>query len=284
MKPICQIILCFLVLLSGCALQRDVVVLEDRLIDLENQNMALQRQSSKLQQQLQQELKSLNNDSQSSEKNLRSQYATMNVSLESVQDEIRAVSGRIEEMDHAVNRKMGDFEKIGGRLDELKISVAKLEKRLDGIELYLNFDEKGAPPNGGPPTPQGQKNVTADSAQQLYDNAKQAYDNSQLDKARQGFAQLIQSYPKSENADNAQFWIGESYYREKWYEKAILEYQTVIEKYPKGNKVPAAMLKQGMAFIQLGDKSNARLILKELEKKFPQTNEAKIATTKLKEL
>jgi tol-pal system protein YbgF len=284
MKPICQIILCFLVLLSGCALQRDVVILEDRLIDLENQNQALQRQSSKLQQQLQQDLKTLNSESQSSETNLRTQYATMNVSLESVQQEIRAVSGRIDEMDHAVNHKMGDFEKIGGRIDELKISVAKLEKRLDAIELYLNFDEKGTPPNGGPPTPQGQKNVTADSAQQLYDNAKQAYDNGQLDKARQGFTQLIQSYPKSENADNAQFWIGESYYREKWYEKAILEYQTVIEKYPKGNKVPAAMLKQGMAFIQLGDKSNARLILKELEKKFPQTNEAKIATTKLKEL
>ena len=106
---------------------------------------------------------------------------------------------------------------------------------------------------------------------------------SALDKARQGFAQLIKSYPNSTNADNAQFWIGKSYYREKWYEKAILEYQTVLDKYPKGNKVPAAMLKQGLAFLQLGDKSNARLILQELEKKYPKTNEARIAKRKLAE-
>ena len=54
---------------------------------------------------------------------------------------------------------------------------------------------------------------------------------------------MIQNHPKSSNADNAQFWIGETYYKEKWYEKAILEYQKVIEKYPSGNKAPAALLK-----------------------------------------
>ena len=95
---------------------------------------------------------------------------------------------------------------------------------------------------------------------------------------------LIQRFPKSERADNSQFWIGEIYYREKWYEKAILEYQKVIEKYPKGNKVPASLLKQGFAFSNLGDKSNSRLILEELIKKYPNSNEAKIAKDKVKEL
>ncbi|MBU4503079.1 MAG: tetratricopeptide repeat protein, partial [Proteobacteria bacterium] len=81
-----------------------------------------------------------------------------------------------------------------------------------------------------------------------------------------------------------QFWIGEIYYSEKWYEKAIVEYQKVIEKYPKGNKVPASLLKQGFAFLNLGDKANARLILQELVKKYSEATEAKIATKKLKEL
>ncbi|MEK6196353.1 MAG: tetratricopeptide repeat protein, partial [Deltaproteobacteria bacterium] len=70
----------------------------------------------------------------------------------------------------------------------------------------------------------------------------------------------------------------------KWYEKAILEYQKVIENYPKGNKVPASLLKQGFAFLSLGDKANARLILNELAKKYPDTNEGKIAVQKLKEI
>jgi tol-pal system protein YbgF len=114
--------------------------------------------------------------------------------------------------------------------------------------------------------------------------AKQAFDQGDADTAKKKFKELIERYPKSERADNAQFWIGEIYYREKWYEKAILEYQKVIENYPKGNKVPASLLKQGLAFKNLGDKANARLILEELIRKYPKTSEAKIARDKLKNL
>jgi len=85
-------------------------------------------------------------------------------------------------------------------------------------------------------------------------------------------------------ADNAQFWIGEIYYNQKWYEKAILEYQKVIENYPNGNKVQSALLKQGFSFFNLGDKANARLIFTELIKKYPKSNEAEIAKKKLKGL
>lgn len=273
----------FLILLGGCALQRDVVVLEERLIALENRSMALQRQNERLQNQVQQELASFGTETQSKEKNLRSQYASMNVSMESIQEELRLLNGRIDEMDYAVKRKLGEVDTAGQRLDEISLSVAKTEQRMVQIEQYLNLSETGKAKKGSKPVAGSPDKVNGDSEKQLYDTAKQAYDNGQLDQARQGFMQLIKAYPNSSSADNAQFWIGESYYREKWYEKAILEYQTVIEKYPKGNKVPAAMLKQGMAFLQLGDKSNARLILKELERKYPKTNEAQIATRKLTE-
>ena len=272
-----------IMLLSGCALQRDIVILEDRLITLEQQNQHLQSQNEKMQKQIQMELESYNKSSQTSETKLRSQYAGMNANLDSVQTELQAMSGRIDEIDYAVKRKIGDVDASAKRLDELSLAVAKLDQRMNQIEQYLNFEKNGKPPAGEAGNAAAPKQESADSDKQLYDNAKKAYDNGQLDSARQGFAQLIKSYPKSANADNAQFWIGETYYREKWYEKAILEYQTVIEKYPKGNKVPAAMLKQGMAFLKLGDKSNARLIFKELAKKYPSTNEARIANQKLKE-
>ena len=57
-----------------------------------------------------------------------------------------------------------------------------------------------------------------------------------------------------------------------------------MKNYPKGNKVPAALLKQGLAFSQLKDASNARLVLSELVKKYPDSNEAAIARKKLKRL
>lgn len=130
-----------------------------------------------------------------------------------------------------------------------------------------------------PETPPAE--VTEDG---LYRYAKVAFDAGDLETARGGFADYLKRFPKSQRADNAQFWIAEIYFREKWFEKAILEYQKVIEGYPKGNKVPAAMLKQGMAFSNLGDRSNARLILRELVAKHPKASEAEIAQKKLKGL
>ena len=58
----------------------------------------------------------------------------------------------------------------------------------------------------------------------------------------------------------------------------------MIENYPKGNMVQASHLKQGLAFFNLGDKTNSRLILRELVSKYPKSNEAKIAKQKLKEI
>ncbi len=281
MKAIYRIAFSALVLFLtvGCALQQDVYILEERLQDLEMQNLELRKK-------LQVDLNSLGKTRESSEKNLRTQYANMNVNLDTMQQELRLLSGRSEEIEYLLNRKVAGYETSSQayqkRLDEMSLSVAKIDERIAQLEQYLSIERKGRQPSGGDNTGKTQpKKATSD--EQLYSDGRQAYDNGELDKARQIFQKLIKSYPKSGNADNAQFWVGESYYREKWYERAILEYQTVIEKYPKGNKVPAAMLKQGMSFLKIGDKSNARIILKELVKKFPKTNEADVATKRLKE-
>jgi tol-pal system protein YbgF len=268
-------------LINGCALNQDVITLEERLMALERQNQQLLRQTTELNQQVHNKVESIGTTSEVTEKDLRTHYARLNAGLDTLQQEVRLLTGRIEEFEHKLDRKSAGFEDAGKRLDEIGLQMAKIEDRQGRIEQYLNFNK-----NGG----DEKETVAADapkkpgaSDQQLYAEAKQAFDNSQMDKARQLFQNFIKTYPKSELANNAQFWIGESYYRDKWYEKAILEYQTVLEAYPKGNKVPAALLKQGLAFLQLGDTSNARLILNELVKKHPKSNEAQIAGKKLKE-
>ena len=78
--------------------------------------------------------------------------------------------------------------------------------------------------------------------------------------------------------------MGECYYLEGNYEKAILEYEKVIKNHPKGGKNPDAMLKQGLAFQKLGDKQSAKLIFQQVTKKYPKSNQAKIAAAKLKEI
>jgi tol-pal system protein YbgF len=83
-------------------------------------------------------------------------------------------------------------------------------------------------------------------------------------------------------ADNAQFWVGESFMALNQYEQAILAYQKVIKNYPKGNKVPNAMLRQALAFHEIKDDISAKLLLRKVVKNYPDTSEAKIAEAKLK--
>jgi tol-pal system protein YbgF len=162
---------------------------------------------------------------------------------------------------------------MAARLDAFELRLAKVEQYLD-VQTASRGAAGGAVVAGGAQEPS--EDIT------LYAQGKKLFDNEDFGGARNAFESLLKKFPQSDQADNAQFWIGETYYRENWYEKAILEYQKVIENFPKGNKVPAALLKQGMSFTELGDKENARLIFKELIDRYPRSTEAKIAAQKLK--
>ena len=202
-----------------------------------------------------------------SEKKLRNQSAGQHVNIERLKEEIQILRGKLEEIEFTLNKKINTDKDRIARLEQ----YLHLEPTGSGLKIEKD--------SGIKPMSQAGKKLTEN---EIYKLAKQAFDQGDFETAREGFQKLIKQHPKSKNADNAQFWIGEIYYREKWYEKAIIEYQKVIEKHPKGNKVPASLLKQGFAFYNLGDKANARLILTELIKKYPKSNESKIARQKLK--
>lgn len=55
----------------------------------------------------------------------------------------------------------------------------------------------------------------------------------------------------------------------------------MITEYPRGNKVPNALLKQGLAFLELGDKNSGRLLLEKVIREHPNTSPARIAKIKL---
>ncbi|MCB2147411.1 MAG: tol-pal system protein YbgF [Deltaproteobacteria bacterium] len=287
------------VLLCGCALQEDVYTLDHRLSALERRNLDLEKQNHELEK-LNQDLlqaketissrvEGLDQTRRDDEIELRGQYAGLVAQVQAVQESSQMLSGRLDEMEYLLKQKLEGFEdnqlKNRDRMDRLAADTAAVQKRIDIIDHYLNLEAAQAQKAEKPPaSPTVAAAPAPASDQALYLEAKRAFDDGNLDAARKGFEKLITDYPQSQEADNSQFWIGETYYREKWYEKAILEYQKVIEKYPSGNKVPAALLKQGLSFLNIGETNNARLVLKELVAKHPSTNEASIAKQKLESL
>lgn len=265
-----------------------MTTLERRNLDLEKQNQELEKDNRNLleaKDNISSRVEGIDQTLRDEELAFRGQYAGMAAQLETLRQQSQTLSGRLEEMEYLLKQKLKGFEenqlKNRERMDRIATDTAALKRRIDIVDQYLNLE-------GGqskkPPKKAAVAAAKPASDQTIYLESKQAFDEGRLETARKGFQQLINTYPKSQHADNSQFWIGETYYREKWYEKAILEYQKVIEKYPSGNKVPAALLKQGLSFLNIGETNNARLVLKELVAKHPSTHEAGIAKQKLESL
>jgi len=267
-----SIVLAGLMALIGCATQSDMNTIDTRLTEMEMRDI-----------QQRQHREQLKSEFETYSQELRKQSAGLRATLEELNEDIRMLSGRVEEMEHAFKQQQqnaADLEsKRQEKLDSIAQSVEENSQRLNRMDQYLNLESSKQRVAVAAPVAPVSKPSSED---EIYRSAKEAFDQGDFEAARQQFQEFMKRYPDSKNADNAQFWIGEIYYREKWYEKAILEYQNVIEKYPKGNKAPAALLKQGLAFSNIGDAANAKLILQELGRKYPNSNEAKVAAEKLK--
>jgi tol-pal system protein YbgF len=265
---------------NGCATRQEVSRTDNRIANLELRGSDRD--------QFQQRMEDFRKSQIEKEQQLRTQYAELYATVDRLQEQIQLLNGKIEEKNYRQKNVLsGDTgESIEVRVNNLEQTSLSIKDRLLRIEEYLALDgaaKKATPAKTGPEKPPARETPPAKelAENELYAKAKQDFDSGELEAARTGFQEFLKRFPKSAIADSAQFWVGEIFYRQKWYEKAILEYQKVIENYPKGNKVQASLLKQGFSFYNLGDKSNARLILKELINKYPSSNEAKIAKQKL---
>jgi tol-pal system protein YbgF len=124
----------------------------------------------------------------------------------------------------------------------------------------------------------------ATSANEGYRRALQSYRDGQTTQAIQQFRDYLRNNPKSDLADNAQYWIGESYYSKSDYNRSIIELNEVLLKYPQGDQVPGALLALATSFANSGDKIDAKLILQKLVSDHPKSEEAEIGRQQLQKL
>jgi tol-pal system protein YbgF len=118
----------------------------------------------------------------------------------------------------------------------------------------------------------------------LYTSALRDFNSGKYDLARQQFTDYIRYYPDTDLTSNAQFYLGEILYRQNNFRGAIDEYDKVLTNYPKSFKLAAARLKKGMALLELGQRTSGMRELREVVRRHPNTEEARSARAKLREL
>jgi tol-pal system protein YbgF len=92
---------------------------------------------------------------------------------------------------------------------------------------------------------------------------------------------FIAKYPRHNYASNAQYWLGEAYYAQHDYQRALVEFRATIETYPRGNKVPDALLKVGYCYSALGQTDRAKSVLEQVVNLYPKSEPAALAAKRL---
>lgn len=205
---------------------------------------------------------------------IRKGGADLQATLDTARVDMQLLTGKVDDVRIMAQKPADDIALLR---DDVGKRFASLEERFAALDGRLSTLEKGVAEQQRKAAQQQQE-----TPEFVYQQAMDAMKGGEVAKARELFTRFLSLYPKHKLAANAHYWMGETYYSEKNFEQAVLEFQEVIKNYPEKEKVPAAMLKQGMAFKEMGDTKSAIYIYRKLLEEFPRSDEAKIAREKLR--
>jgi tol-pal system protein YbgF len=188
----------------------------------------------------------------------RKSGADLAVDLEKAQNDVTALRGQIEVLQH--------------RLDALEKLQADQQKTLEAVNQFLAQRQKEL-----------ERAEHPTDRMAIYTLARQKLDAGQFARARELLQDFLTRYPKDELSPNAQYWLGETYYAEKKWNDAIVEFQKVLKEHKGSDKVPDALLKIGMSFQAQGDCQNATLFFEEVTQGHRSSPVAKTAREKVAE-
>ena len=227
-------------------------------------------------------------------------------SLESLKTEINTLRGEIEVQTHTIDQlkqKQRDlYTDLDKRLERLGHN--KIDENSPNDLQTLNANTAGEElTNEENITDEetlviettsdiGQKNETTSEekivdpkeAEKTYRNAFKLLKESQYDQALVAFKNFLKDYPNDNLSNNAQYWIGEANYVMQNYEIAINEYQALLNTYPDSQKASHALLKIGYSYTELGNMADAKKILKEVIRQYPDTTASKLADERLSKI
>lgn len=197
---------------------------------------------------------------------IRKGGADLQATLESARVDMQLLTGKVDDVRLLAQKPADDIALLK---EDLTKRLAALDERLGKLEKGVEEQQKKAA-------------LLLKSPDYLYQQGMEAMKEGNSTKARELFTNFLEQHPKHALAANAHYWIGESYYSEKNFDSAVLSFQEVIKNFPDKDKAPAALLKQGMAFKEMGDAKSANYVLKKLVDDYPKSEEAKTAREKLK--
>ncbi len=247
---------------------------------------------------------------------LQEQNAQLQQSIGTLVDALKTVSTKIDEQSAADRKTTADSRLlIEGLSRELRVVREKIDDthvRLGSVAQEVDALRNSIPqmpppaaaidPNAPPSTTQGSPTGPAGSPPaagttpppvanagppanpaagmspgRLWDMAFSDYAAGQWPLAIQGFETYMRAFPRSEQADDAQFYIGEAYQLDGKMREALAAYERVAADYPQSNRAADSYYKRGVIYNTLNQPDRAREMFETTIQQFPNSESSRLA-------
>jgi tol-pal system protein YbgF len=235
----------------------------------------------------------------------QSVMADLVIQIQELQDEVRSLRGQLEEQSRELGnlkrRQRDQYLDLDQRLSDMRNNQPVTTGGQPQVEdRFVQGDTEPAPTEDVPEVrapltggstvtaitqPLAQSQTPASTAAEekaAYDQAFQSLKDLRYANAAEKFQSFLDRYPNSEYSDNAQYWLGESYYVTRNYDIALKAFQELMDRYPDSPKVPDALLKMGYTHYELKQWDSARAALTQVQDSYPNTTLARLAESRLR--
>lgn len=236
--------------------------------------------------------------------------ADLVLQVQELQDEVRMLRGQLEEqgreLENLKRRQRDQYLDLDQRLSDLRngqpVGPSEAAAGATGQPVASQAPEVSPPAGDVPevrapmesqsevstipePVVESQAAAASPEAEKAaYDQAFQALKELRYADAAEEFQSFLEQYPNSEFADNAQYWLGESYYVTRNYDIALKAFQDLLDDFPESPKAPDALLKIGYTHYELEQWDSARAALTQVQEKYPDSTLSRLAENRLRSM
>lgn len=195
--------------------------------------------------------------------------------LENRVDNLSSTSEQVNHLSKVLRDMRGEIQTL-----QHQVTILRDQQR----QQYLDLDRR-LRSQGSNKSKRNKNNSKVNPKEKsAYLKAFKFLEHGKYKEATTGFEQFLEKYPDSSYADNAHYWLAETYYVQQNLKEAMSEFQALVKKHPDSSKVPGALLKIGYIYQDEGKQGKARKYLKKVTSKYPHTTAAAQAGKRLGKL
>jgi tol-pal system protein YbgF len=207
--------------------------------------------------------------------------------LEQLQRDVQQLRGELEVQAHQSEdlqrRQREQYLDIDRRLQQLETGMAPASS-LPPAAPATTPGLTAPPPVTGEPGMANAGSASPATEQAAYDKALAILREGRYQEAAAAFNRFLTDYPGSRYSDNASYWLGETYYVTRDFDRAMTTFSKLVEFHPDSPKVPDTRLKIGFIHYENQDWPAARAELDELVTRYPDTTAARLASDRLQRM